>query len=87
MPIYTIENIDNGEIEDIMVSYDEFQKFLLENKNYRQIIKPLNIADPIGIGVKKPPSDFLKYVVGKAKTAPGAHNPALEKRWHIPKEI
>ena len=47
----------------------------------------MNLVDPVGIGVTKPPSDFQKYVLGKVAKVPGADKAKLEKRWHIPKEI
>jgi hypothetical protein len=48
----------------------------------------MNLVDPVGIGVSKPPADFQKYVLGKVKAAaPGANKDVFEKRWQIAKEI
>jgi hypothetical protein len=48
----------------------------------------MNVVDPVGIGVTKPPADFQKHVLGRIKEAvPGTSKKAIEKRWHIPKEI
>ena len=84
MPTYHFKNKDTGEeFQDFMsISYKE--KYLEENQNIEQVLTNLNIVDPIGIGVTRPPSDFSKYVLGRIKeTAPG---PALEKRWTIQRE-
>lgn len=86
MPIYTFESKETGEQYDMSFTYDEMIKYLEEHPEVNQVFK-MNLVDPVGIGVSKPPSDFQKYVIGKVKEAPGAHNPAVEKRWHIPKEV
>jgi hypothetical protein len=84
MPTYQFKNKDTGqEFEDFM-SISSKEKFLEENQNIEQVLTALNIVDPVGIGVTRPPSDFSKYVLGRIKeTAPG---PALEKRWTIQRE-
>lgn len=86
MPIYTFESKETGEQYDMSLTYDEMIKYLEDHPDINQVFK-MNLVDPVGIGVTKPPSDFQKYVIGKVKEAPGAHNPAIEKRWHIPKEV
>lgn len=87
MPIYTFENIKTGETEDHMISYDEMEKYLKKNKHMRRAYKPIPIVDPVGIGITRPPTDFLKGVIGKVKEVPGAKKSAIERRWHVPKEI
>lgn len=86
MPVYSFFNKETNEEYDLTIPYEELNKYLENNPEVHQVFK-LNIVDPVGIGVKKPPSDFSKYVIGKVKEAPGAHNPAIEKRWTIPKEL
>ena len=86
MPLYSFLNEETNEEYEITMPYDDLDKYLKDNPNVHQTFK-LNIVDPMGIGVSKPPSDFSKYVLGKVKQVPGAHNPAIEKRWSIPKEI
>jgi len=66
--------------------FSELDKFLNHNPDVEQVFK-MNLVDPVGIGVSKPPADFQKYVLGKVKTVPGADKNRLEKRWHAPKEI
>jgi len=87
MPVYSFENPETGEQYDLTMSYDDLEQYLKDHPEVHQTFR-MNIADSVTIGITKPPSDFLKNVVGKVKAAaPGAHAPALEKRWHIPKEI
>jgi hypothetical protein len=86
MPRYTFENKKTGEQYDLTLSYDEMIKYLEENKNVQQVFK-MNIVDPTGIGVSKPPSDFQKYVLGKVKAANPHADAVASKRWDIPKEI
>ena len=84
--IYSFEDKETQEQFELNMSYDELLVFLEENKNVHQIFR-MNIVDPVGIGVSKPPSDFQKYVLGKVKTVPGAESSQIEKRWQIAKEI
>ena len=85
--IYSFEDNDTGEEFTLEMTYDELKEFLENNPNVSQTFV-MNIVDPMGIGIIKPPSDFQKYVLGRVKeTVPGAEKSVLEKRWHIPKEI
>jgi len=86
MPVYTFENTDTGEEYDLTLSYDEMLKYLEDNPKINQVFR-MNLVDPVGIGVSKPPSDFSKYVLGKVKQVPGADTSTIEKRWSIPKEV
>lgn len=86
MPFYSFEDTEDGTEFEIEMSYDELKTFLEANPTLNQTFR-MNLVDPVGIGVTKPPSDFQKYVLGKVKQVPGADKAKLEKRWHIPKEI
>lgn len=87
MPVYKFENNKTNEEFDLTLSYDEMLKFIVDNPHVNQVFR-MNIVDPVGAGITKPPSDFSKYVLGKVKaTAPGVNKAAIEKRWQIPKEI
>lgn len=85
MPVYTIENIDTGETEDVMMSYSEFEVLLKENKKIRHVIKPIAVVDAIRTGVSKPPADFQKHVIGRIKDKHPLGK--YEKRWQLAKEI
>ena len=84
--IYSFEDTITNEQFELSMTYDELLQFLEENKNIHQVFK-MNLVDPVGIGVTKPPSDFQKYVLGKVKEMPGAQKDVIEKRWQIAKEI
>lgn len=86
MPVYSFEHSQTGEEFELTMSYDELQQFLTDHPEVNQTFR-MNIVDPMGIGVSKPPSDFMKNVIGRIKSsAPGASQSALEKRWNIPRE-
>ena len=86
MPVYSFAIKETGEEYEMTLTYDEMVKYLEDHPEVYQTFR-MNLVDPVGIGVTKPPADFMKHVIGKVKYAPGAHNPAIEKRWTIPKEI
>ena len=86
MPVYTFEDKETQEQFELTMSYDELMSFLENNPTVAQVFK-MNIVDPVGIGVSKPPSDFQKYVLGKVKQMPGAQKDVIEKRWQIAKEV
>jgi NH3-dependent NAD+ synthetase len=86
MPVYSFEDTETSEEFELTMSYEELKQFLEDNPKVNQTFR-MNIVDPVGIGVTKPPSDFQKYVLNKVKQVPGADKDRIEKRWHIPKEI
>jgi uncharacterized protein YnzC (UPF0291/DUF896 family) len=86
MPIYSFQNKTTGEEFEEQMSMDELDKYLKKNKHIRQILTKINVVDPVGIGVTKPPSDFQKYVLGRVKEAPGAASSAIDRRWGAKRE-
>lgn len=85
--IYSFIDTETEEEFELEMPYDELKGFLEANPNLNQTFR-MNIVDPVGAGISKPPSDFQKYILGKVKEkAPGANKAALEKRWHIPREV
>ncbi len=86
MPRYSFENADTGESYDLTMSYDELIQYLKDNPTIHQIFK-MNVVDPVGIGISKPPVDFQKHVLGKIKAANPHSDAVASKRWGIPKEI
>ena len=86
MAIYSFENTKTGEEFSLQMSMSEREQYLKDNPDVIQTLTRMNIGDPVGLGVTKPPSDFMKGVIGKVKNAPGAHDAAIQKRWHIPRE-
>ena len=86
MPVYSFEDTETSEEFELTMSYEELKQFLEDNPKVNQTFR-MNIVDPVGIGVTKPPADFQKYVLNKVKSVPGANKGEIEKRWHIRKEI
>lgn len=84
MPVYTFKNNETDEEVTMEMSYNDLKKYIEDNPNMEQIFK-MNVVDPVGIGVTKPPSDFSKYVLGKVKEK--HPKGSVEKRWTINKEI
>ncbi len=87
MPRYQFINTTNeNDIVDLDCSYEEMLKYASDNPHMQQEFK-MTIADPVGISVTKPPSDFSKYIMGRIKNVAGANKGKIEKRWHIPREL
>jgi hypothetical protein len=79
-------NKETEEQYDVTLTYDEMIKYLEDNPQLSQIFR-MNLVDPVGIGITKPPVDFQKYVLGKVKAANPLASAVAEKRWSIPSEI
>jgi hypothetical protein len=86
MPVYSFEHKDSGECYELTLTYDEMLKHLEENPQVFQTFR-MNIVDPVGAGITKPPSDFQKYVLGRVKEANPGSEAVANKRWSIPKEV
>ena len=81
----TYENIETGEQHDEFLKFSEHEEYLVAHPELRQVFGKMNVVDPTGIGVTRPPTEFLKNVIGKVKAA-NPNTTALEKRWNIPRE-
>lgn len=86
MPTYTYLNKTTNERLDVVMSMSEMEKYETNNPHMERCYDQMNIVDPVGIGVSKPPSDFSKYVLGKVAKVPGAQKSQLEKRWPLARE-
>ena len=75
MPNYTWLNKETGE------------EFIKNNPHLQQVLRNFTMVDPVNIGVTKPPSDFMKYVLGRVKEKTPGATAVGNKRWHIPREI
>ncbi len=88
MPIYVFRDEETEEEFEIEMKMSEREQFLLDNPTVKQCITPLNIGDPIKLGITKPPVDFQKYVLGRIKEKVGAkYATGMNRRYTIPKEI
>lgn len=86
MPNYTYLNTETGETFDLSMTIAEMTQYEKDNPKMERVYSKVHVADPVNIGVKKPPSDFQKYVLGRINASvPGAK--VGNKRWQIPKEV
>lgn len=86
MPTYSFIDPASGEEYSIEMKWQDLDQYKLDNPDHQQVFK-MNIGDPVGLGITRPPSDFSKYVMGKVAQMPGANKSAIERRWPIKKEV
>lgn len=86
MPIYTLKNKETNEIFEKTMSISSYEEYLKQNPLIERYYDSTPIiGDPIRLGVKKPPSDFQKNVIGRMKESiPG--NTLHDRKFSIPKE-
>ena len=87
MPNYTFRNKITGEEKTEWMSMAEHDTYLDDKPDWEQVIGGMTLVDPVNIGVTKPPSDFMKYVLGRVKSSVPEATAVASKRWEIPKEI
>jgi hypothetical protein len=68
------------------MSYDDLEQYLQNNTEVNQTFR-MNLVDPVGIGVTKPPVDFQKHVLGRIKSSVPNAEAVANKRWDIPREV
>lgn len=87
MPIYTFRNKITEEIFDLTLKIAEYEIFKEENPNFERYYSSMPlIADPVRIGVKQPPADFQKYVIGRMKNSI-PENTLSDRKFQIPSEF
>ena len=87
MPNYTYRNKITNEEMTVQMTMAEHDTYLNDKPDWEQIIQSAVVVDPVNIGVTKPPSDFMKYVLGRVQEKTPGASAVANKRWHIPKEI
>jgi len=86
MPRYSFINKETKEEFDLEMKIAEREEYLKLNPHVEQIIKSMNLVDPVGIGVTKPPAEFQTNVIKRiADNVPGASAVGV-KRWGAPRE-
>lgn len=86
MPVYTYRNKKTGKTKDLTMKISEMVEFEKTHPNEERVYDAVNVVDPLGIGVSKPPSDFTKHVLGRIKSNT-PHNSIGDGRFSVPKEI
>jgi len=84
MPIYTVRNTKTDKQYDVDLKMKEFEDFLRNNPDIVQVFVKMNIGDPIKLGIKKPPADFMKGVIAPMQEKYGKNH---ETKFKVPKEI
>jgi len=87
MPNYTFRNKETGEQFIESMTMAEHDTYLDDKPHLEQVLGNFAVADPVNIGVTKPPSDFMKYVLGRVKSSVPEATAVANKRWEIPKEL
>jgi hypothetical protein len=86
MPVYSFVIKETGEEYEKTLTYDELTQYLADHPEVNQTFR-MNLVDPVGIGVTKPPVDFQKHVLGKIKSSVPNSDAIGNKRWNIPSEV
>jgi hypothetical protein len=68
MPTYTFYDKNKKKEFDISMSMSELDDYKAQNSHLTQVLKPIPLADPTRLGIKKPDSGF-RDVLKKAKNA------------------
>lgn len=88
MPFYDLRNKLTQEVVNVMMGIAEKEEYLENNPEWEQVIgTALHIGDSVSLGIKKPPSDFQKYVLGRIKEAVPGTSAVGNKRFSIPREF
>lgn len=84
MPNYDVRNKVTGEVTEKFLSISQMEKFLADNPDFEIVFLGMNVGDPVLLGVKRPPTDFLKYVIDPINRR---NKSTKESRFKTPREI
>lgn len=87
MPIYSLKNKETGEVFDKMMKISDYEQYLTDNPHIERYFESsATLGDSVRLGIKKPPADFMKGIVGRMKSSiPG--NTLHDRKFQIPKEF
>ncbi len=90
MPIYPLKNTETGEIFEKIMKIAEYEEYVKDNPHiqryYDSECSKTSFGDPVRLGIKKPPADFMKGVIGRMKESiPG--NTLHDRKFTIPREF
>jgi hypothetical protein len=63
MPTYDILHKPTGEVTERFMTIAALEKFLADNPDYEVTFRQMQVGDPVALGIKQPPSDFIKHVL------------------------
>lgn len=85
MPIYTVRDTKKKKTFEVNMKIAEFDAYLSANPHIKQEFVKMNIGDSVQLGITKPPSDFMKGVIGRIQQAvPGARK---DTKFKVPREF
>jgi hypothetical protein len=86
MPIYSLKNKNTGEIFEKNMKISEYTEYLKKNSDIERYFESVPLyGDPVRMGIKTPPADFQKNIIGRMKESiPG--NTLSDRKFKIPKE-
>ena len=87
MPIYPLKNTETDEIFEKVMKIAEYEQYLIDNPHIkRYYTDTASIGDAVRLGIRQPPADFQKYIIGRMKDSiPG--NTLHDRKYQIPKEF
>ncbi len=85
MPNYDIRNNETGEVTERFMTIAQLETFLKENPTHEVVFNQMRLGDPVHLGVKKVPSDFVKGVLEPIHRRNRANN--KEFRFKTTREI
>lgn len=86
MPTYDFKNKETGEVHEKFMKIADKEQYLLDHPELEQVLLYCPaFGDPIRLGVKKPPSDFQKYIIGGVRDKISGSNISASK-FEIPRE-
>jgi hypothetical protein len=83
MPTYNFKHTESGEVIELKMKIAERDEWVKNNPDYETYHASMNIGDAVRLGIKKPPSDFQKEIIGRVARMPGA---TVTSKFGIPKE-
>jgi len=63
MPTYDILHRPTGEVSERFMTIAALEVFLKDNPDYEVTFRQMNVGDPVALGVKQPPSDFINHII------------------------
>lgn len=85
MPTYDLLHKPTGEVVEKFLTIAAMEQFLKDNPDYEITFRQMNVGDPVVLGVKQPPSDFLKHVIRPIEKY--YFGKSRESRFRAPREI
>lgn len=84
MPTYTFRHKEKHEdVIEVKMKMSERDAWVEAHPDYEQTHDSINLADPIRLGISKPPSDFQKEIIGRVSKM---HGSEVTSQFGIPRE-